>query len=64
MIETVSGGCIHIEIDGEEGSTTAAFTFPTPSEPALLGVLVSKLAQGIEILIPVEELDEDEEDDD
>ena len=24
MIETVSGGCVHIEIDAEEGTTTAA----------------------------------------
>lgn len=61
MIETVSGGCIHIEIDGEEGTTTAAFTFPTPSDPVILGALVSKLAQGIEILIPIEENDDEDD---
>jgi len=62
MIETVSGGCVHIEIDAEEGTTTATFAFATPSEPAILGAFVSKLAQGIEVLIPIEEEDEDEDD--
>jgi len=64
MIETIGGGCIHVEIDAEERTTTATFTFVTPSEPAILGAFVAKLAQGIEILIPIEEIDEDEEDDD
>jgi hypothetical protein len=61
MIETVSGGCIHIEIDAEEGTTTATFVFPTPQDPALLGAFIAKVAQGMEVLIPVEE--EDEHDD-
>ena len=59
MIETVSGGCVHIEIDADEGTTSATFTFPTPNEPAILGAFVSKLAQGIEVLIPIEEVEED-----
>jgi len=58
MIETVSGGCIHIEIDADEGTTTATFTFATPNDPAILGAFVSKLAQGIEVLIPIEEEDD------
>ena len=58
MIETVSGGCIHIEIDAEEGTTTATFVFATPNDPAILGAFVSKLAQGIEVLIPIEEEDD------
>ena len=62
MIETVSGGCVHIEIDAEEGTTTAAFVFPTPQDPALLGAFVAKLAQGIEVLVPIEEEDEDDDD--
>jgi hypothetical protein len=62
MIETISGGCVHIEVDAEERTTTATFVFATPSEPALLGAFVAKLAQGIEVLIPIEEVDaEDDE---
>ena len=59
MIETVSGGCVHIEIDADERTTSATFTFLTPTEPAILGAFVSKLAQGIEVLIPIEEVEED-----
>jgi hypothetical protein len=62
MIETISGRCVHVEIDAEEGTTTAAFVFPMPQDPALLGAFVAKLAQGIEVLIPVEEEDEDDGD--
>ena len=62
MIETISGSCIHVEIDGEEGTTSATFIFTTPTEPAILGCFVSKLAQGIEVLIPIEELEEDDDD--
>jgi hypothetical protein len=62
MIETISGSCIHVEIDGEEGTTSATFIFSTPTEPAILGCFVSKLAQGIEVLIPIEELEEDDDD--
>jgi len=62
MIETVSGGCIHIEVDAEEGTTTATFVFPTPQSPAILGAFVAKVAQGIEVLIPIEEEDENDDD--
>ena len=61
MIETISGSCIHVEIDGEEGTTSATFIFTTPTEPAILGCFVSKLAQGIEVLIPIEEMDEEDD---
>lgn len=61
MIETISGGCIHIEVDAEEGQTSATFVFATPSEPAILGAFVAKLAQGIEVLIPIEEMDEEDD---
>jgi hypothetical protein len=63
MIETISGSCVHVEIDAEEGTTSATFIFATPSEPAILGCFVSKLAQGIEVLIPIEEVEVDDEDD-
>ena len=59
MIQTINGGCVHIEIDAEDGTTSATFTFATPNEPAILGAFVSKLAQGIEVLIPIEEIEED-----
>ena len=61
MIETISGSCIHVEIDGEEGTTSATFVFSSPTEPAILGCFVSKLAQGIEVLIPIEEMDEEDD---
>jgi hypothetical protein len=61
MIETVSGGCVHVEIDAEEGTTSATFVFPTPSEPAILGAFIAKVAQGIEVLIPIEEADEEDD---
>jgi len=61
MIETISGSCIHVEIDAEERTTSATFIFTTPNEPAILGCFVSKLAQGIEVLIPIEEMDEEDD---
>jgi hypothetical protein len=61
MIETVSGGCVHIEIDAEERTTSATFTFITPQDAAILGAFVSKLAQGIEVLIPIEEEEENDD---
>jgi hypothetical protein len=61
MIETVSGGCVHVEIDAEEGTTSATFVFSTPSEPAILGAFIAKVAQGIEVLIPIEEADEEDD---
>ena len=61
MIETISGGCVHIEVDAEEGTTSATFIFATPRDPAILGAFVAKLAQGIEVLIPVEEMDEEDD---
>ena len=62
MIEPISGSCVHVEIDAEEGTTSAAFIFATPSEPAILGCFVSKLAQGMEVLIPIEEVEEEPDD--
>ena len=62
-IQTVTGGCIHIEIDGEEGTTHATFVFKTPSIPATLGGFITMLAQGIEILVPIADPDDEEDDD-
>ena len=63
MIQTVSGGCIHIEIDAEDGLTHATFVFKTPQNPQILGDFVSKICQGIEVLVPIDDPDEEEDDD-
>jgi len=64
MIQTVSGGCTHIEIDAEDGLTHATFVFKTPQNPEILGDFVSKLANGIEVLVPIDDPDDEEDDDD
>jgi len=35
-IQTVNGGCIHIEIDAEDGLTHATFVFKSPQNPEIL----------------------------
>jgi hypothetical protein len=63
MIQTVSGSCVHIEIDAEDGLTHATFVFKTPSLPETLGGFVTILAQGIEVLVPITDPDDEENDD-
>ena len=63
-IQTVTGGCIHIDIDAEDGLTHATFVFKTPSLPETLGGFITMLAQGIEVLVPIADPDDEEEDDD
>lgn len=63
-IQTVTGNCLHIEIDGEEGITTATFVFKTPSVPETLGNFIRMLAMGIEVLVPIEDPADEENDDD
>jgi hypothetical protein len=63
-IQTINGGCIHIEVDGEEGVTHATFTFKTPSLPETLGGFITMLAHGIEILVPLPDPDDEEPEDD
>jgi hypothetical protein len=64
MIQTITGGCIHIEIDAEDGTTHATFVFKTPSLPETLGGFVTKLAHGIEVLVPIEDPADEEDDED
>ena len=52
-IQTVTGACQHIEIDGEEGLTSATFIFKTPSLPDTLGNFIKMLAMGIEVLVQI-----------
>lgn len=63
-IQTVTGGCVHVEIDAEEGTTHATFVFRTPSIPETLGGFITMLAQGIEVLVPIADPDDEEDDDD
>jgi len=63
-IQTIMGGCIHVEIDAEEGTTHATFVFKTPSVPETLGGFITMLAHGIEILVPITDPDDEENDDD
>ena len=63
-IQTVTGGCIHVEIDAEEGTTHATFVFRTPSVPETLGGFITMLAQGIEVLVPIADPNDEEDDDD
>jgi len=63
-IQTVTGGCVHVEIDAEEGTTHATFVFRTPSIPETLGGFITMLAQGIEVLVPIADPNDEEDDDD
>jgi hypothetical protein len=63
-IQTVNGGCIHIEIDAEDGLTHATFVFKTPQNPEIIGGFVTMLTQGIEVLVPITDPDDEEDDDD
>lgn len=62
-IQTVTGGCVHIEIDAEDGLTHATFVFKTPTIPETLGGFVTMLSRGIEVLVPIDDPDEEEDDD-
>jgi hypothetical protein len=62
-IQTVTGGCVHIEIDAEDGLTHATFVFKTPTVPETLGGFVTMLSRGIEVLVPIDDPDEEEDDD-
>jgi hypothetical protein len=64
VIQTVSGGCVHIEMDAEDGLTHATFVFRTPQNPQILGDFIEKISQGIEVLVPIEDPDDEEDDSD
>jgi len=63
-IQTVNGGCVHIEIDAEDGLTHATFVFKTPQNPEIIGGFVTMLSQGVEVLVPIADLDDEEDDKD
>ncbi len=37
-IQTVNGGCVHIEIDAEDGLTHATFVFKSPQNPYFVNI--------------------------
>ena len=53
------GGCTHMEVDAETRTTTATFTFLTPTDPGDFGALMTRLASGVEVMIEVEDEDDD-----
>lgn len=54
----VPGYCKHIEVDADDHSTVATFSFMTPVDADDFAGLMVRLASGIEVIISVED-DED-----
>ena len=54
----VPGYCKHIEVDADDHSTVATFSFMTPIDADDFAGLMVRLASGIEVMISVED-DED-----
>lgn len=54
----VPGYCKHIEVDADDHSTVATFSFMTPIDADDFAGLMVRLASGIEVIISVED-DED-----
>ena len=63
-IQTINGSVVHIEVDSEDGTTQATFIFKTPSLPETLGGFITMLAHGIEVLVPIPDITDEEPDDD
>lgn len=63
-IHTLSGYPTYIEVDAETGRTEVTFNFKTPSDPDLFAGFMKNLFTGVELLVEVEEVVEEEEDDD
>ncbi|NBT32477.1 MAG: hypothetical protein EBT13_11430 [Rhodobacteraceae bacterium] len=59
-IQTVNGGCVHIDIDAEDGLTHATFVFNTPTTPEAIGDFITMLTRGIEVLVPLTNTDDEE----
>jgi len=63
-IHTLSGYPTYIEVDAETGRTQVTFDFKTPSDADLFAGFMRNLFTGVEVLVDVDEVDEEEEDDD
>lgn len=51
------GSCSYLKC--ADGMIEGRFLFPTPNSPELLGALVGRLAQGVEVIICTEDEDDD-----
>lgn len=54
----VPGYCKHIEVDADNHSTVATFTFMTPTDAEDFAGLMVRLASGIEVIIAVDDDDD------
>lgn len=62
-IQTITGWCTHLEVDAEDGLTTATLAFRTPSNSDTLGLFIARLTSGIEVLVPLPNDKEPDDDD-
>ncbi len=51
----ITGFCTHLEVDSESRTTEASFDFMTPQDPEDFAGLMVRLANGIEVMIEVED---------
>lgn len=63
-IHTLQGHPTYIEVDAETGRTEVTFDFKTPKDADIFAVFMRNLFVGVEVLVDVDEVDEEEEDDD
>jgi hypothetical protein len=52
------GSCSYLKC--ADGMIEGRFLFPTPNSPEVLGALVGRLAQGVEVIICTEDEDDDD----
>lgn len=63
-IHTLQGHPTYIEVDAETGRTEVTFDFKTPKDADIFAVFMRNLFVGVEVLVDVDEVDEEEDDDD
>lgn len=63
-IHTLQGHPTYIEVDAETGRTEVTFDFKTPKDADIFAVFMRNLFVGVEVLVDVDEVDEEEEEDD
>lgn len=52
------GSCSYLKC--ADGMIEGRFLFPTPNSPEVLGALVGRLAQGVEVIICTDDEDDDD----
>lgn len=63
-IHTLQGHPTYIEVDAETGRTEVTFDFKTPKDADIFAVFMRNLFVGVEVLVDVDEIDEEDDDDD